>query len=179
MKNQALAVLVPLTLLLSACTTVKPVYKDSGTRIGPCASGGPDSVAQDFYDLRMKNPSHGIPDSATLSKYRPYLSDNLYQSLLKASQDPQLRNKLQGDIFSSVAAGPDSADVMDASSIPNTDARNIPLRVSMSRDGNRQLEWKDEVLMVREGTCWALDDVRYLAKTPHIANASLSNALEK
>ncbi|SFM89455.1 Protein of unknown function [Izhakiella capsodis] len=179
MNNKTLTALVLLTLLMSACTTVQPAFNDTGTRISPCTSGGPDTVAQAFYNLRVQSPGQGIPDSATLSKYRPYLSDHLYQSLLKASQDTQLRNQLQGDIFSSVDAGPSAVDVMDASSIPNTDARNIPLRVSMSRDGNRPIGWKDEVLMIREGSCWALDDVRYLAKTSHMANASLSNVLGK
>lgn len=179
MKNKAFAALVPLTLLLSACTTVTPAYKDIGTRVAPCADGGPDTVAQDFYDLRVQNPSQGLPDAALLAKYRPYLSEKLYQSLVKAGQDPQLRSQLKGDIFSSLAAGPTSSDVMDASTIPNTDARNIPLRVSLSRQGEPQKHWKDEVLMVREGTCWAVDDVRYLGASPHLQEGSLSEALEK
>ncbi|PIJ51291.1 lipoprotein [Erwinia sp. OLTSP20] len=179
MKKTALVALAPLALLLSACTTVHPVYKDNGRRIGPCTSGGPDSVAQAFYDLRLQHPLQGIPDSATLNSYRPYLSDNLYQSLRHAANNPQQRSRLQGDIFSSVAAGPDSARVMDASSVPGGDARNIPLRVSLSRNGNPEIRWQDEVLMVHEGRCWAIDDVRYLAKSPHIDNASLTGALEK
>ena len=41
MKYQALAAIAPLALLLSACTSVEPAYKDIGTRIGPCVDGGP------------------------------------------------------------------------------------------------------------------------------------------
>ncbi len=51
MRYSAFALLVPAALLLSACTTtVTPAFKDIGTRSGPCVDGGPDSVAQQFYD---------------------------------------------------------------------------------------------------------------------------------
>ncbi|MBV4367760.1 lipoprotein [Erwiniaceae bacterium CMYE1] len=174
-----LAALAPLALLLSACTTVEPVYKDNGSRTSPCVDGGPDTVAQQFYDLRTSQPTQGLPDAALLAKYRPYLSDKLYQTLLKASNNPQKEAALQGDIFSSLAAGPGSASVADASTIPNRDARNIPLRVKLSRDGDKPQEWQDEVLMVREGTCWAVDDVRYTSPAPHIEGGSLSQRLLK
>lgn len=180
MKYQAIAILAPLALLLSACTTVQPAYKDIGTRMSPCVDGGPDTVAQKFYDLRTGQPTQGLPDAQLLAKYRPYLSDKLYQTLLKASgengRDPAL---MQGDIFSSLPAGPDSASVADASTIPNTDARNIPLRVSLSRNGSKPVEWQDEVLMVREGTCWAVDDIRYTSQAPHLDGGSLSQRLLK
>ncbi|WP_034913745.1 MULTISPECIES: lipoprotein [Erwinia] len=174
-----LAVMAPLALLLSACTTVEPAYKDIGTRMGPCVDGGPDTVAQKFYDLRTAQPSQGLPDAQLLAKYRPYLSDKLYQTLLKARSEGKSDPALSGDIFSSLAAGPTSADVADASTIPNTDARNIPLRVSLSRDGSNGAEWQDEVLMVREGTCWTVDDIRYTHNNAHLEGGSLSQLLLK
>lgn len=174
MKNIAFAALIPAALLLSACTTVEPVYKDNGPRFGSCVEGGPDSVAQQFYDLRTAQPTQGLPNAQLLAKYRPYLSDKLYQSLVKANGEQNAR--YQGDLFSSVAAGPTEASVADASSIPNRDARNIPLRVSLSHDDK---QWQDEVLMVHEGTCWAVDDVRYAASAPHADGGSLSEMLRK
>lgn len=176
MKYQALAAIAPLALLLSACTSVEPAYKDIGTRIGPCVDGGPDSVAQQFYDMRLQQPSHGVPDAQQLAKYRPYLSDKLYQTLLKERSEPQKARLLSGDLFSSQRDGATAASVADASTIPNTDARNIPLRVNLSRGSS---EWQDEVLMVREGTCWTVDDVRYLGAAPHLAGGSLSQLLLK
>ncbi|MCP1437522.1 hypothetical protein J3D56_000958 [Erwinia persicina] len=176
MKLQ-LAALAPLALLLSACTTVQPVFKDNGSRTSPCVEGGPDSVAQAFYDLRLEQPAQGLPNATQLAKYRPYLSDRLYQTLLKADSDPQKEATLRGDIFSSQAAGATSASVADSSSIPNHDARNIPLRVKLSRDGDKPQSWQDEVLMIHEGTCWAVDDVRYLGPAPHIEGGSLSQRL--
>lgn len=180
MKNNAFAALIPAALLLSACTSVEPAYKDIGSRVGPCVDGGPDSVAQQFYDLRTEQPSQGLPDAQQLAKYRPYLSDALYQKLLKAGADQHASGAApQGDLFSSLAAGPTAASVADASTIPNTDARNIPLRVTLSRDGSPKREWQDEVLMVREGNCWAVDDVRYVANWPHPNGGTLTQILEK
>lgn len=177
MNNKAFALLVPAALLLSACTVVEPVIKDNGPRTAPCVEGGPDSVAQQFYNLRIAHPTQGVPDSQTLAQYRPYLSETLYQNLIKASTRSDKPSEWRtGDLFSSLAQGPTEASVYDASTIPNRDARNIPLRVDLSRDGK---QWHDEVLMIHEGTCWVVDDVRYVAEWPHPGGGSLGQVLEK
>ncbi|EBG9998882.1 lipoprotein, partial [Salmonella enterica] len=41
MRYSKLSLLIPCALLLSACTTVTPAYKDNGPRIGACVEGGP------------------------------------------------------------------------------------------------------------------------------------------
>ncbi|QHM76067.1 putative lipoprotein YbjP [Mixta theicola] len=180
MKNNAIALLLPAAMLLSACTTVEPAYKDIGTRAAPCTEGGPDSVAQKFYDLRIAQPTQGLPDNQLLARYRPYLSEKLYQSLLEANtRSDKPAEWRQGDLFSSLAQGPTTAKVANASTIPNTDARNIPLRVSLTREGDRRVSWQDEVLMVREGTCWTVDDVRYVANWQHPGGGTLTQLLEK
>ncbi len=58
MRYSKLSLLIPCALLLSACTTVTPAYKDNGPRIGACVEGGPDSVAQQFYDYRIQHHSN-------------------------------------------------------------------------------------------------------------------------
>ncbi|AUX72251.1 lipoprotein [Erwinia pyrifoliae] len=176
MKYPPFAAVIPVALLLSACSTVEPAWKDTGTRLGSCVDGGPDSVAQQFYDLRAQQPSNGVPDAQLLAKYRPYLSDKLYQSLIDVQRQTQKSAILSGDIFSSASEGASHASVADASTIPNRDARNIPLRVTLAQ-GNR--EWQDEVLMVREGACWTVDDVRYLGHNPHLGSGSLYQLLSK
>lgn len=160
-----LLVMLPAALLLSACTThVDPVFTDNGSRSAPCIDGGPDQVAQQFYDLRTQQQIQGKPDAAQLSQYRPYLSSALYHAL---AQDSQSRARLAAlpaaDIFSSLAQGPTRAEVHSASRILNSDAKNIPLAVDISRQTgpNSKLTVQDEVLMIREGQCWVIDDVRY------------------
>src|SRR5699024_7473308 len=127
MRYRSLSLLIPCALLLSACTTVTPAYKDNGTRTGSCVQGGPDSVAQQFYDYRISHRSNDI------TALRPYLSDKLATLLSNASRDNSHRELLSSDPFSSRTTLPDSARVASASTIPNRDARNIPLRVDLKQ----------------------------------------------
>ncbi|MGU3522176.1 lipoprotein [Enterobacteriaceae bacterium C23F] len=170
MRYSAAALLVPCALLLSACTTVTPAFKDIGTRSGPCVEGGPDTVAQKFYDYRIQHRNND------LAGLRPYLSDDLAKVLNDANNDPNKRALLEQDPFSSRTTPPDSADVASASTIPNTDARNIPLRVELKQGSQT---WQDEVLMIREGQCWAVDDVRYLGGSVHAPAGTLRQTLTK
>lgn len=174
--------LLPLAFLLGACTQVEPAFKDIGTRSAPCVDGGPDEVAQAFYTLRIAQPQ-GKPTAAQLGQYRPYLSERLFQVL---TADRKAQAKLgalpPGDIFSSKADGPSAAEVHSASHILNTDAKNIPLRVDLSRvqsGGGQTVHWQDEVLMIREGTCWAIDDVRYLGTLSSHPAGTLRQTLEE
>jgi predicted small secreted protein len=169
MRYSIAALLVPCALLLSACTTVTPAFKDIGTRSGPCVDGGPDTVAQNFYDYRIQHKNND------LTALRPYLSDGLAKLLNDASRDNANRALLQSDPFSSQSTVPDSASVASASAIPNTDARNIPLRVDLKQGSQ---SWQDEVLMIREGQCWAVDDVRYLGINSHAPAGTLRQSLE-
>ncbi|BCU56254.1 lipoprotein [Enterobacter kobei] len=169
MRYSFLSVIVPCALALSACTTVTPAFKDIGTRSGPCVEGGPDSVAQQFYDFRIQNRS---TDATAL---RPYLSDDLAKLLAEASRDNKNTAFLRSDPFSSRTTQPEKASVSSASTIPNTDARNIPLRVTLTQGSQT---WQDEVLMIREGQCWAVDDVRYLGGNAHAPAGSLRQSVE-
>lgn len=90
MRYSKLSLLIPCALLLSACTTVTPAYKDNGPRIGACVEGGPDSVAQQFYDYRIQHHSNDI------AALRPYLSDNLAKLLTDASRDTEHRQLMSG-----------------------------------------------------------------------------------
>ena len=170
MRYSNLAFILPAALLLSACTTVTPASKDTGARVGPCVEGGPDTVAQKFYDSQIQRRT------SDYTALRPYLSDGLAKLLSDSSQDASTRTLMQSGLFSSSTAVPDSADVASASTIPNTDARNIPLRVDL-KQGTQS--WKDEVLMIREGQCWAVDDVRYLGNNSHAPAGTLRQSLEK
>lgn len=191
MKKKTLVAAIPLVFMLNACTTVEPAYKDIGSRTASCVDGGPDSVAQQFYDFRIKQGGSGLPNSSQLAAYRPYLSTALYNALLKAQSQPKVdlaatpnektgNSAVDGDIFSSLFDGPTSASVDSASTIPNTDARNIPLRVTFTheKDKGASTSWKDEVLMVREGKCWTVDDVRYMANLDFASSGTLRQVLE-
>ncbi|MGK4470019.1 lipoprotein [Yersinia enterocolitica] len=175
MKKKNIALILPLAILLSACSnTVDPAYKDISSRTAPCIDGGPDTVAQKFYDLRVQQIGNqsGLPDDNLSAQFRPYLSQALYEQIQTARKQAGNRTSsgvnstqtINGDIFTSLREGSTSADVASASTIPNTDARNIPLRVNLTHQsaGGQSVMWQDEVLMIREGTCWVVDDIRFM-----------------
>lgn len=175
MKKKNIALILPLAILLSACSnSVDPAYKDISSRAAPCIDGGPDTVAQKFYDLRVQQIGNksGLPDDNLSAQFRPYLSQALYEQIQtarkqagnRASSTVNNTQTINGDIFTSLREGNTSADVASASTIPNTDARNIPLRVNLTHQsaGGQSVMWQDEVLMIREGTCWVVDDIRFM-----------------
>ncbi|EOI6443126.1 TPA: lipoprotein [Yersinia enterocolitica] len=175
MKKKNIALILPLAILLSACSnTVDPAYKDISSRTAPCIDGGPDTVAQKFYDLRVQQIGNqsGLPDDNLSAQFRPYLSQALYEQIQTARKQAGNRTSsgvnstqtINGDIFTSLREGSTNADVASASTIPNTDARNIPLRVNLTHQsaGGQSVMWQDEVLMIREGTCWVVDDIRFM-----------------
>ncbi|HDL8052375.1 TPA: lipoprotein [Yersinia enterocolitica] len=175
MKKKNIALILPVAILLSACSnTVDPAYKDISSRTAPCIDGGPDTVAQKFYDLRVQQIGNqsGLPDDNLSAQFRPYLSQALYEQIQTARKQAGNRTSsgvnstqaINGDIFTSLREGSTSADVASASTIPNTDARNIPLRVNLTHQsaGGQSVMWQDEVLMIREGTCWVVDDIRFM-----------------
>lgn len=175
MKKKNIALILPLAILLSACSnTVDPAYKDISSRTAPCIDGGPDTVAQKFYDLRIQQVGNksGLPDDNLSAQFRPYLSQALYEQIQTARKQAGNRTSsgvnstqtINGDIFTSLREGSTSADVASASTIPNSDARNIPLRVNLTHQsaGGQSVMWQDEVLMIREGTCWVVDDIRFM-----------------
>ncbi|ELI7900199.1 lipoprotein [Yersinia enterocolitica] len=175
MKKKNIALILPLAILLSACSnTVDPAYKDISSRTAPCIDGGPDTVAQKFYDLRVQQIGNqsGLPDDNLSAQFRPYLSQALYEQIQTARKQAGNRTSsgvnstqtINGDIFTSLREGSTSADVASASTIPNTNARNIPLRVNLTHQsaGGQSVMWQDEVLMIREGTCWVVDDIRFM-----------------
>ena len=113
MRYKLVAFIIPCALALSTCTTVTPAYKDNGTRSGACIEGGPDEVAQKFYDYQVQHRNND------LTALRPYLSDDLAKLLNDARQDPSRSSLLQSNLFSSSTTPADSASVASASTIPN------------------------------------------------------------
>lgn len=162
MRSSMVCFALASTFVLSACTTVTPAFKDTGHRSTACADGGPDSVAQQFYDYRSTHPND-------ITGLRPYLSESLWQQLQSSS-------RTAAPTFSSFTPAPDTANVASASTIPNDDAHNIPLRVAV-KGGNK--EGKDEVLMVREGQCWVVDDIRCLTPGSQVPAGTLRQSLER
>ncbi|XNM51182.1 DUF3828 domain-containing protein [Escherichia coli] len=157
MRYSKLTMLIPCALLLSACTTVTPAYKDNGPRTGSCVQGGPDDVAQQFYDYRIQHRGDMIslcaPPGDKVKSYL-FLSD--------ASRDNSHRELLSSNPFSSRTTLPDSAHVASAYLLSLI---VMPVTFHCAWISSRVTRgWQDEVLMIQEGQCWVIDDVRYFRR---------------
>lgn len=177
MRHSVATLIVPCTLLLSACSDLSPLnfppaYNDTGTRTATCITGGPDSVAQQFYNNDI---IHSRGSNTDINALRPYLSDTLWKQLMyRTSHKRTLPEYIP--LFTSHGNDADSAVVSNTSDIPNTDARNIPLRVTFNKG---RLQWQDEVLMVRSAQCWTIDDIRYLSASGRTSTGTLRQTLEQ
>ncbi len=84
---------------------------------------------------------------------------------------------LQANPFSSSSTPAEQAPWSPAPPPSRTAMRAIFRCASISKQGTQS--WKDEVLMIREGQCWAVDDVRYLGNKQPCASRTLRQSLEK
>lgn len=170
MRYSKLTMLIPCALLLSACTTVTPAYKDNGPRTGSCIRGGPDSVAQQFYDYRIQHRSNDI------TALRPYLSDKLATLLSDASRDNSHRELLSSDPGSPVEPPCQTAPTLPVHLLSLI---VMPVTFLCAWISNRVTSgWQDEVLMIQEGQCWVIDDVRYLGGSVHATAGTLRQSIE-
>ncbi len=85
MKTKTIAAVLPLALLLSACTTVEPAQGYRHPQRQLCGRR-PGYGRAKFYDLRIQQ-GVGLPDSNRLAQLQPYLSKVLYQDLVSAGQN--------------------------------------------------------------------------------------------
>ncbi|MGU0043890.1 DUF3828 domain-containing protein [Escherichia coli] len=113
--------------------------------------------------------------SNDITALRPSVSDKLATLLSDASRDNNHRELLTNDPFSSRTTLPESARVASASTIRIV-MREIFLCVWNLKQGDQS--WQDEVLMIQEGQCWVIDDVRYLGGSVHATAGTLRQSIE-
>ncbi len=93
MRYSKLTMLIPCALLLSACTTVTPAYKDNGTRSGPCVEGGPDNVAQQFYASQRHLNNRGAQQK--LAEALSTLKGSTVELTIVEDDNPAVRTPLE------------------------------------------------------------------------------------
>ncbi|XNM61156.1 DUF3828 domain-containing protein [Escherichia coli] len=124
-------------------------------------------MAQQFYDYRILHQQrhHRLAPLSAAEKLAILLSN--------ASRDNNHRELLTNDRFSSRTTLPDSA-VASASTIPNRDARNIPLRVDL----NRVTRVAGPSVNDSARPVLGIDDVRYLGGSVDATAGTLRQSIE-
>jgi hypothetical protein len=138
-----------------------------------CATSGaaqesPSTAVNGFYAAYTKQPFTGLPTGDAWKRVAPHVSGSLAR-LMTAAQAEQARCKkgfpdekppwVEGDMFSSSFEGFTKFRVADGAS-PTGARATIAVEFEYAK-GDKPVTWRDEILLVREGQRWVIDDVRY------------------
>jgi hypothetical protein len=151
------------------------------------AEESPKSVIEDFYALCRSVGPHGVPERASLPKFRLYVSDRLFKLLSDASAaEEQYREKtknevpplVEGDLFSSLAEGPKSVKVESCVPKGTKGACTVAFTYA-DPDGKNTVRWSDKVYVVKGPIGWAVDDIEYMAPWAYGNRGRLQQILKR
>lgn len=152
-RSSSLTLLLPLLTTLTGCQAAR----------GP----NPSVVAQQFYDTVIAIGETGAPDSASLARLAPFLSDSLRTLLAEARrvhdaealQAPDEKPSFaDGDLYSSLFEGPTAATVAGEQATPP--GVRIAMRLSDGR-ANPPLSWTDTLMISKEYDHYVIHDIIY------------------
>jgi len=135
-----------------------------------CADDATDmaAAANRFYATRAAQPrSGGLPEGVARGRYLPLLSPRL-AGLLNDATAAQVRFHakmknapplLEGDIFSSQFEGFQTYKV--GACTGNAKAGRCSVALHYEVPGQKPVDWNDDILLVKAGTGWKVDDIAY------------------
>ncbi len=121
-----------------------------------------------FYSEYQELHISGLPDKQAIRKLSPYLSAELIASITRARQrqaqcisaHPGDKGPwVEGDMFSSNFEGFAKFRVGDPK--PGNGQRQLMTLNFEYVDGGKSHTWADQVVVVRQGNRWVLDDILY------------------
>ena len=146
----------------------------------------PARAAEGFYGVYATfHPSDGIPGTADLAKYAPFISPALEKLLSDgetaekhfANANKDLPPLIEGDLFTSMFEGAsahklgackeDASQASCAVALTYTDGKSAPVR------------WTDTVLLVKTASGWRVDDISYGANWDFANKGRLSATLRQ
>ncbi|MEP6620320.1 MAG: DUF3828 domain-containing protein [bacterium] len=136
--------------------------------LAAAAQATPTDAVRSFYAGYAKQRFSGLPTGASFRRVAPILSASL-AALIRAAQKEQARCKkahadekppwIEGDMFTSNFEGFTHFRPSDSTVL-------TPMRATVNVDfdyvdAGKPFAWRDQVILVREGGRWVIDDVRY------------------
>lgn len=151
---------------------------------------GPQVVAEKFYQAYPTIAS-GVPDAKTLARLRPLLSASLAGLLkeadaaeiayAKANKKEPVPPLVEGDLFSSLFEGADSAQV----GLCQVSDQNVlcPTKLSHSEGGvgsPNVTSWSDTLILAAEpGGAWKVDDILFGGEWDFARKGTLKDSLRE
>lgn len=125
------------------------------------------ALATDFYEMHMRMSARGLPGPGTLNAYAAFLCPSLVTAIGDARSrqqqfiqaHPQEKPPLvEGDLFSSLFEGADSATTLEATGTGSGARVSVALGRGKGAGAPR---WKDELLLERDDQLWCVANVEY------------------
>jgi hypothetical protein len=145
---------------------------------------GPGALVEDFYAMHKRLGNSGLPNSGAANAYNAFLCPSLSDLILDARKRQQQfiashpddkPPLIEGDLFSSLFEGPESAKAGE--SVINGDRARVSLELR-SDAGAKVLKWTDTVVLELDDGIWCIDDVEYQGKWPFANRGKLSDSLK-
>jgi hypothetical protein len=134
-------------------------------------SDSPAQVVRSFYAEYQKLHFSGLPDKAAAQKLSAYWSPALQTAFTRAQEEQARCLKahpdekgpwVEGDMFSSTFEGFSTVNVEDPK--PDKSLRqSIKVNFEYIENGQKH-PWSDQVITIRQGNRWMIDDIRYGGK---------------
>jgi hypothetical protein len=157
----------------------------TATSATPVATQGPGIVALDFLTMHQRLGNSGLPAVDALNAYDAFLCPSLADALraakvrqeqFKASQPDEKPPLVDGDLFSSLAEGPEFWSV--AESRIGGDNAVVVLDLSHG-EGSKATRWKDSMILQLDDGVWCIADVEYHGNWPYANRGRLSETLAR
>jgi hypothetical protein len=160
----------------------------SGCSKAKAPDNSPAGIVSQFYTWRINSRMTGAPTADQLEGIRPLISDEL-QTLLQRTSETTDASKTQtgarkrqpaftdGDLFSSIAAGPTSFKTGPAEPLAN-DEHVIPVRF-MSAKQLPAINWTDRVKVINQNGHYVVADIEYANHWQAGGNGTLVKSLKK
>lgn len=176
----------------------KAARADGGTPPAPAASDasasppalseadivGARKLADDFYEMHARFAGRGLPDPAAMNAYNAFLCPALSAALVDArarqaafiAAHPGDKPPLaEGDLFTSLFEGADSAKALDASPEGEGARVDVALARGIGPDATR---WHDVLVLGRDQGIWCVADVVYGGSWPFANKGRLGDTLQ-
>lgn len=171
---------------LADAATAAPTTEPAPAAIPvPATSQGPDAVTLDFLTMHQRLGNSGLPAVDALNAYDAFLCPALggalraakvRQEQFKASRPDEKPPLVDGDLFSSLAEGPEFWSV--AESRIGGDSAVVVLDLSHG-EGSRATRWRDSMILQLDDGVWCIADVEYHGQWPLANKGRLSETLAR
>ena len=145
---------------------------------------GPGALVEDFYVMHKRLGNSGLPNAGAANAYNAFLCLGLSDLILDARKRQQQfiashpddkPPLIEGDLFSSLFEGPETAKAGETVFDGNSARVSLELR---SDAGAKVLKWTDTVVLRLDDGIWCIDDVEYQGKWPFANRGKLSESLK-